>query len=1443
MPLNEQYRNRLSGVVRQMMSESQAEDSIQQVVDVFKRKYEPVSQAETTLQSQPDYADRIIQKSSISRRDYTTLTGENRSKKSERKSLYDNLFGDKEDRRLDGTRKGMGFLGELPHAEGGTSTELSIGVNIDNKETEIPSLVPTLTQKEINHMLSGADPTESIVQKAVEHAKKRMSQGKSPFAEQGESPTKTKQPVSLISPEGITESPTLTTERDEGPKDLFKEFYGAHPEVKQLYDTVFGKQEQLMELFRSEDDPAKKAKYQELFNIASEGANALDPELLQDKKAVESYAKSLYLFTRDAFEGLTLGAGRAITPMAERAVLGEEGEGGFFTREVQPDNMREQMSSVLGSTLGTFLGASTIGKGLSEAQWMQKINNPLVKQAATRMGTALISSTGRTASGIIAGDIDTAEGLTNIATSVAGAGVSMLPEIYVKAGIDNFAAQIVTDAMFDYGTDKLRGRLDNKSFRDWFLLEELPQLGLSAAMAARDYSDKNFPKQQELMRQAMSDIGTKWKGKLPINIAQKLKNDIKSKFGKGKKPKIALTIEEAMKSPLVIREPEALPETIKQEVQDGVQKKQIEEQERISPQEADEGRVLEEPRQVGLTQAESERVLESIGRHVPEKLKIPAQQTYETAKNEGYDVRADSIAKSIVDSPRPLSAKEEAGLLIRKGQLSDARSDLMSRLNETDIIKDKKASKEILSQIADVEKNIETLEKASWNAGSEWGRAGQFRQMMLDQDRMSLERTLVQARKNKGAPLSPETEAQFKETIKKMEAMEQNIEKITAERDALEKQRASSWTKRQKSSKEISNLKKRGDLQEYRKYLKGQLEQVYMGKVADVTQAPIMGLEAARIVKKIAETYIAEGITKIDDLTERMRQDLPDIAKRQIWDSLGGRANKEIKKIETQLNADKKSIAKQARLMSDMDDALDGMLLPKKGKKINYDTKVAVLQSKLDDIEGFVRQTEKDNTKIEEVHNKVYELQEQLDMGIRPLKKKQKPSTEQIDLAKQKVADLRKIIRTQDKIYDIENQIATGNYTDTTVKQEYLLKSKEVQSKEVELLRSKRALNKKLYEEKPKFGRYAHESVDFLKAAKTTADMSAFLRQLMVSNINHPIRGTQGFAKAFRAMFSKNSSDEIMSDMLHHPNQWIRDKAGLELFDIGGGDKGLEYFRSNLIEKVPLFGKVTQASERNMATAINMMRVSVFDDYIKKNPLATNDRLRDKAKFLNIVTGSGTIPKKAQVLNYLLFAPKFAISKPELIYRTVAPEKWGGFETLGGRADAAKELATAATVAGGALALAAQFGLDVSMDPQSPDFLKIKDGNRRWDIFAGYQQPLRVAAKEAVSLWNVINGKRYKNKQDLQDELNKFLKFKRSVPWSMYEEIKKGKTVVGEKRKWYETLYRSVLPLTAENLVDDLYLKPTRESLEEKLGASGYEFFGGSTYSYKKKGKEKRLLW
>jgi len=85
--------------------------------------------------------------------------------------------------RPDGTPKGPGYFGELSTKSRPDtfSGERTIGVNFDGKDYDVPLIVPTLTHKELQAVLHGQD-TDGIVRKAVEHAKKRLAEGKSPYA-------------------------------------------------------------------------------------------------------------------------------------------------------------------------------------------------------------------------------------------------------------------------------------------------------------------------------------------------------------------------------------------------------------------------------------------------------------------------------------------------------------------------------------------------------------------------------------------------------------------------------------------------------------------------------------------------------------------------------------------------------------------------------------------------------------------------------------------------------------------------------------------------------------------------------------------------------------------------------------------------------------------------------------------------------------------------------------------------------------------------------------------------------------------------------------------------------------------------------------------------------------------------------------------------------------
>ncbi len=88
--------------------------------------------------------------------------------------------------RIDGTPKGLGFFGELKMPSGDVATELSFDFDAGGKRIFAPLIVPTLSKSELDHLLSGAKPTDSIFNKAQRHALDRLKAGKQTFAQDGE---------------------------------------------------------------------------------------------------------------------------------------------------------------------------------------------------------------------------------------------------------------------------------------------------------------------------------------------------------------------------------------------------------------------------------------------------------------------------------------------------------------------------------------------------------------------------------------------------------------------------------------------------------------------------------------------------------------------------------------------------------------------------------------------------------------------------------------------------------------------------------------------------------------------------------------------------------------------------------------------------------------------------------------------------------------------------------------------------------------------------------------------------------------------------------------------------------------------------------------------------------------------------------------------------------
>lgn len=98
-----------------------------------------------------------------------------------------NNFGN----RPDGTPKGNGWLGVIKRPDGNVMTEITTGVNINGKETDIPLITPYTTKADLQYLknadVKGKDFFEKmpkgLMDRAVRHASERLKAGKSVYNE------------------------------------------------------------------------------------------------------------------------------------------------------------------------------------------------------------------------------------------------------------------------------------------------------------------------------------------------------------------------------------------------------------------------------------------------------------------------------------------------------------------------------------------------------------------------------------------------------------------------------------------------------------------------------------------------------------------------------------------------------------------------------------------------------------------------------------------------------------------------------------------------------------------------------------------------------------------------------------------------------------------------------------------------------------------------------------------------------------------------------------------------------------------------------------------------------------------------------------------------------------------------------------------------------------
>lgn len=198
----------------------------------------------------------------------------------------------------------------------------------------------------------------------------------------------------------------------------------------------------------------------------------------------------------------------------------------------------------------------------------------------------------------------------------------------------------------------------------------------------------------------------------------------------------------------------------------------------------------------------------------------------------------------------------------------------------------------------------------------------------------------------------------------------------------------------------------------------------------------------------------------------------------------------------------------------------------------------------------------------------------------------------------------------------------------------------------------------------------------------------------------------------------------------------LAEQAGLKLTDLRSFSRREEAIMSTWAERIPLIGRGVRASNRAYTAFLNKLRADTFtslvDDAIRVaagdsrlDPRSNLHLARSIASYVNNASGRGDLGKlerSAVALNNIFFAPRNIASRVQMLnpanYLMTPPPV---------RRQYLKSLLSVAAFWGTMAKLGEMAGAEVSLDPTSSDFGKIKIGNVRLDPAGSFQQYLVVA--------------------------------------------------------------------------------------------------------------------
>lgn len=783
------------------------------------------------------------------------------------------------------------------------------------------------------------------------------------------------------------------------------------------------------------------------------------------------------------------------------------------------------------------------------------------------------------------------------------------------------------------------------------------------------------------------------------------------------------------------------------------------------------------PREVSAKNSKTDELREKYGfgkRLIPETRKndTVVKEARKQIKEEKV-FAPDLVSKGLAH--KQLTDVEQAVLAEYIGQLEDAVAKDNDLIESNPNMSDEQFN-EVDSRREDNLNKLSLAIGALGNTGTEIARALAYRRNVVNRD-MSLPSMLSQKRKAQGRALTKSEQAdvlkQYNDIKRSQEKLEKRVEQMTEELSRakadialMQEQKQAELEYRKNKDKAKSKTEAIKDIQarreEAKKALKDSIKAMFnQGFAFDPKKQAKQDADFTKALGKLLRTYLDEALLKtgvkvnynsvINNMLRDLQEMHPALTKPQLLQLLDNLNND----TRPYLDEVKQEIAE----------------LRAKVRDANLEAEKKSLQKRIDNL-------------IEKIKNKDYQqapaMMAKYDAEYRKLKK-------QLD----------------NKTYDFR----------------------------LEVERDK--INRRTRMAKVAYG--AVEAFGLPRALMATGDMSAPLRQGIVAMLGNPKTGIEAFKEMHRFAFNAEYYEAYMEDVADSEMYDLAMKSGLSVTGVGPNvwtTLREEQFTSKLISKVPVLGTLNEISERAFAGFLNKMRIDLFNYQANllmndgKNPQDNLDEFKAIATYVNAVTGRGPVPTKWEGffsdLSTALFAPRLITSR---LYLLFGGPLWSSSARKNPNLIKQYVKDMSAFVSFGIVTsfLASLLpGVELLGDDEdepllgegalntwtSTDFMNIKVGNTRYDIWGGFAQYVRLIAQVAAGQKTSQYGEVRMAEDGIYGKLGYIARFGRSKlspSAAMLVDYTLGEDYMGEDFSFVDGFKNMLAPLVYQETFESMF--------------------------------------